>query len=84
MSENLLEGQRPAFLVWQQCCCSRASPRHSPRQVVASSASALGKTTLLRHFGGQLGRTRSVTFDGQVVAHARNDALYGDAGARWG
>ena len=39
--------------------------------------SGCGKTTLLRHFGGQLRPLRGcVTFDGQVVHTLGNDALY--------
>ena len=39
--------------------------------------SGCGKTTLLRHFGGQLKPSRGqVTFDGQVVHTLGNDALY--------
>jgi len=39
--------------------------------------SGCGKTTLLRHFGGQLRPSRgSVTFDGQVVHELNNTELY--------
>ena len=45
--------------------------------VAILGVSGCGKTTLLRHFGGQLKPSRgSVTFDGQVVHELDNDALY--------
>ena len=45
--------------------------------VAILGVSGCGKTTLLRHFGGQLKPSRgSVTFDGQVVHELDNNALY--------
>ncbi|MDP2056828.1 MAG: ATP-binding cassette domain-containing protein, partial [Thiobacillus sp.] len=45
--------------------------------VAILGVSGCGKTTLLRHFGGQLRPSRgSVTFDGQVVHTLNNTELY--------
>ncbi len=45
--------------------------------VAILGTSGCGKTTLLRHFGGQLKPSRgSVKFDGQVVHELDDDALY--------
>jgi phospholipid/cholesterol/gamma-HCH transport system ATP-binding protein len=47
------------------------------RLVAILGVSGCGKTTLLRHIGGQLQPSRgSVAFDGQVVHRLGNDALY--------
>ena len=78
MPENLLEVSDLHFAFEDNQVLKGVNLAIPRGKVVAIlGVSGCGKTTLLRHFGGQLRPARgSVRFDGQVVHELGNDALY--------
>lgn len=78
MTDNLLDVRDLHFAFEDNAVLKGVSLTIPRGKVVAIlGVSGCGKTTLLRHFGGQLRPSRGqVTFNGQVVHELNNTALY--------
>jgi len=78
MADNLVEVRDLHFAYGDRQVLKGVNLSIPRGKVVAIlGVSGCGKTTLLRHLGGQLRPARgSVSFDGQVVHELDNDALY--------